>query len=278
MSIDKISALLAKAESTDNEAEADAYMKKAQMLATTYSIDLAVARSHVAKQQKREVPESRRVKVADERGRDINKHLIELMSVICHSNDLRLTISWGNTSITMFGFPSDMEVAEALFMSLSHQMVEAGGRYIKSGEWKGETYWGTIVERDHWGDVYDRYEGRKTYTARSARNAFYDGWISRIEQRLREARRAAIEEYKAAPENAPMENGQPTSGSGTDLVLKAKKKEVEEFYAKTSNARGSWKGSNAARGGAASGAGRSAANSARLGSQRGIAGKRGAIA
>jgi hypothetical protein len=48
MSIDRIAALLAKAERTDNAEEADAYLMKAQSIATAASIDLAMARSRTA--------------------------------------------------------------------------------------------------------------------------------------------------------------------------------------------------------------------------------------
>ena len=54
--IDRISALLAKAERTDNEAEADAYLMKAQQLATLASVDLAVARARIARRAPHQVP------------------------------------------------------------------------------------------------------------------------------------------------------------------------------------------------------------------------------
>ena len=43
--IERISALLVKAERTDNPHEADAYLMKAQALATMASIDIAAARA-----------------------------------------------------------------------------------------------------------------------------------------------------------------------------------------------------------------------------------------
>jgi len=46
--LERIAALLRQAENTDNPHEAEAFMSAAQRLATTTSIDLAVARAHSA--------------------------------------------------------------------------------------------------------------------------------------------------------------------------------------------------------------------------------------
>lgn len=268
MSIDKISALLAMAESTDNEAEAEAFMSKAQMLATAYSIDLAIARSHSAKAHKREQPMMKRI-VIGERGKHINKHLVELFSRVTNNNDLKMNVSYRSDWVELFGMPSDMEVSEAIYVSLSHQMVSAANLYIADGTWKGEAYKVGYGWDEEW----------KQYTAKTARNAFYRGYIERIGTRLSKARTEAIREYKSEVEHAPIEAGQvETKATGAELVLKAKTEEVRSFYQKTSTARGSWKGSASKAGGSASNAGRAAANSARLGAQRGIGGKRGAIA
>ncbi|MEI7630579.1 MAG: DUF2786 domain-containing protein, partial [Actinomycetes bacterium] len=75
MSIERISALLAKAERTDNAAEADAYLMKAQVLATAASVDLAFARAHTAKIEMRQSPEIRTVTIG-EKGKRANQHLI----------------------------------------------------------------------------------------------------------------------------------------------------------------------------------------------------------
>lgn len=270
MSIDKISALLAMAESTDNEAEAEAFMGKAQMLATAYSIDLAMARSHAAKASKREQPMMRQI-IIGERGKHINKYLIELFSKVTQNNDLRVTISHYSTYMNLFGMPSDIDVSEAIYVSLSNQMVEAANQFIAEGTWKGDVY--KYWDAEMWGYEY------KPYTAKTARNAFYRGYIERISTRLSQARADAIREYKSGVDHAPIEAGQvETMATGAEVVLKAKAEEVGTYYRQNSNARGSWKGSSSRAGGSASNAGRAAANSARLGAQRGIGGKRGAIA
>lgn len=282
MSIDRISALLAQAEGTDNEAEAQAYMRKAQMLATTYSIDLAVARANVAKSNRREVPEVKRMTLAPGRGKDINKHLIALMAVIVENNDLRMNIMGDSTGVILFGYPTDQDVAEALFASLAHQMVESADRYIRKGEWKGQTYEAQVRQKGWYGETYTDYID-KTYTARTARNAFYSGWITKINSRLREARQAAINERierdrLAASLNPAVAEAPAEAVTGTELVLKTKKREVGDFYKQKSNARGTWKGSSGARGGVAASSGRDAAARARITSQRGISGMAGSIA
>src|SRR5664280_1077312 len=49
----RIAALLRKAESTDNEHEADAYLQAAQRLATLSAVDIALARAHSEHRERR---------------------------------------------------------------------------------------------------------------------------------------------------------------------------------------------------------------------------------
>jgi Protein of unknown function (DUF2786) len=44
--LERLAGLLAMAENSENEAEAEAFMEKAQKLSTLYSISLATARAH----------------------------------------------------------------------------------------------------------------------------------------------------------------------------------------------------------------------------------------
>lgn len=130
--LDKISKVLHQAENASTEEEADAYFKRAQMLATRYSIDLAVARQHTAKKHKREEPEHRSFTVGRARKRG-NVQMVNLFHAIASNNDVRINIAHDSTTVYPFGFGSDLDVCEALFAHLSIQMVSEANRFLKSG-------------------------------------------------------------------------------------------------------------------------------------------------
>lgn len=264
--IDRISALLAKAERTDNEAEADAYLMKAQQLATLASVDLAVARARIARRESRQQPESRTTSIG-EKGRRANPHLIALFIAIAHANDAQVDIAANSTYVIGYGMPADLDVVETMFASLAVHMVHASQAYVSARSWQGETYAATIART--------RRREHRPHTAVTARAAFYRAYVERITERLSAARQQALEHLARHASPASAEG----SASGA-LVLRQKAAEVKAFHAQSSRARGSWGGySGAVRGssGSAAEAGRSAASRARLGRQIELPGKGPAI-
>lgn len=250
MSIERISALLAKAERTDNEHEAEAYLMKAQALATAASISLAVAQAHMGMRQERTQPQTRTV-IIGEKGKRANQHLISMFIATAHANDIKVDIASNSTFVIAYGMPSDLDVVEALFSSLAVQMINAGHRWVALDSWRGDTYMSVT-----------RVRGRsvrrvRAHTAHTVRVAFYRAYIERIAERLQRARTEVFAAERV-------------ESSATALVLRDKESEITAFHQQTSQARGSWQGySGQMRGdlGTATRAGRQAADSARLSQQ-----------
>jgi hypothetical protein len=258
--LDRIAALLAKAERSDNPHEAEAYLSKAQALATQASVDLAVARALTARREAREQPSSVTITIG-ERGKRANTHLVSLFVVVGQCNSLQVDIAHNSTYVIAYGMPSDIELVEALFASLATQMTSSATTWLALGQWRGDTY----VSRDGW---------RKEHTAQTARAAFYRAFIDRIGDRLRAVREEVLAEAQRQrvdiPADVPGGTAVATTGA---LVLRSKESEVRKFYREASSARGRWtgySGSVSRRGGSASRAGREAADLARTTSSKGI--------
>lgn len=245
--LDRIAALLAKAERTDNVAEAEAYLMKAQALATLASVDLAVARARTAKREARQQPEARTIQIG-ERGKRANTHLVSLFVAIGHANDVQIDVASNSTYVIGYGMPTDLDVVETMYTSLAVQMVHGSQTYLALGTWKGETY-----SAGRW--------DRRPHTAQTARVAFYRAFVGRISERLAQARAQAIKDQRLPRQER----------HGQELVLREKTAEVRAFHRSSSQARGTWGGYSGgvrrATGSAAS-AGRAAASRARLGRQQ----------
>ena len=255
--LDRIGALLAKAERTDNEAEAEAYLVKAQQLATLASVDVAIARARVAKREARQQPESRTTTIG-EKGRRANPHLISLFVSIAHANDAQVDVASNSTYVIGYGMASDLDVVETIFASLSVQMVHASQAYVSGRSWEGETYLAAVGR--------PRRRVRKPHSAQTARAAFYRAYVERISERLEQARSAALRR----------EGQSAVKRSEGVVALREKATEVKSFHARQSRARGSWGGyAGAVRSpsGTAATAGRSAASRARITPQQGLPGK-----
>lgn len=292
--IEKIAKLLALAENTKVEAEAAAYMEKAQQLATLHAIDLAKARSLDPSKKKSSAPVQRRVTLGERGTRGLNTY-VDLFDGIGRANDVKCNIAHNSTYIICFGFPEDIDTTEQLFRSLLVQMVTASQEYRKTGDWKKDTVYREAHYRkpnkaeraegytSYWDRIYVP-GGYRPVTWLTARLEFQQAYAYRISSRLRDAKNKAEAEAKAADAAAAAlipvaDNGESTTAApGTELVLAEKREEVDRFYKQTSKARGYWRGGYTSKGATNSrSAGASAANNARLSGQRTLGGAKRAI-
>jgi hypothetical protein len=213
--LDKIGKLLAQAEGTDNEHEADAFVTRAQELATTYAVDLELARARQAARRlspAEEQLEQRKLQIG-ERGKRGNRQLVALYLVVAQANDVVVNVAHDSTFVLGFGYPADLDVVEQLWASLATQMASAAARRLRAGEHKAARV-----------------------AAVSWRLSFYDGWMHAVQERLAQARQHALQQHDVAEPS--------TSGA---LVLRAKAERVQAFHDRESEARGSWRGAQGGR-------------------------------
>jgi hypothetical protein len=255
--VDRVGKLLAQAEGTDNEHEAAAFVERAQQLATMHAVDLERARERQRRRQQRGTAEplvQERVDVGG-KGRRGNRHRVLLYAVVAGVNDVMVNVAHDSTYVLGFGHRSDLDVVERLWASLAVQMTTAAQRRLDRGEHRSSGV-----------------------AALSWRLSFYDGWVDAVGRRLREARERALAQQPQAadPGSGPDADGEPPVSAA--LVLRAKAERVQDFYAQTSQARGSWRGAASGRtqgSGAAVRSGRADGSRADLGQDR--LGQRGRI-
>jgi hypothetical protein len=111
--LDKVRALLAKAEATGFEEEADAFLAKAQELMTRYNLSLAALEEAEAHEKAARV-ETRRCWLDD----PYLKQKALLLSVVARANRCRSVLSEEAGFSTLFGHPDDLDATEMLFTSL----------------------------------------------------------------------------------------------------------------------------------------------------------------
>lgn len=260
--LDKLAKILNQAEKASTQEEADAFFERAQMLSTKYSIELSVARSHVAKSQQREMPTVETIDIGEQGSHNLSV-FCELFMAIGQPNDITFNISNKSTYVVAFGMPSDIEVTKAIYASVVQQMMQAVNEFIRKGEFKNEmtTVWS--ARKGTW--------VTKPVDTRVAKRTFFDGYTSSIAYRLAMAKQKA--EVEAIREQDEQMAGSDESSS-TALVLANKREEIAEFYKSRSTARGSWRGGNKShysQSYSSREAGRTAGNRAILGSSGSIA-------
>ncbi|MEU7630177.1 DUF2786 domain-containing protein [Nocardia sp. NPDC049220] len=250
----RIGGLLRKAESTDNEHEAEAFLAAAQRLATKSAIDLAVARAHTTARERKATPVQRIIPIGVPGKRGLRTY-VQLFVAIASANDVRCDVARTSTQIYAYGFGSDIDTCEALYASLLVQMVRASDQYIKSGAYRSATVAKVVVEKRRGRPV--RRTVQAPVAGVTARLNFQMAFAARIGRRLAEVK--AQVEAEAMPEEAV--------ATGTALALRDKELELVDFYSRTSEARGTWRGPQASTGhsAAARAAGDRAGRVARLG-------------
>lgn len=260
--IDTVAALLAKAERTDNPDEADAYLSKAQQLATLYAIDLAAAAAANGGRSRSSTPVQRTIVMGQPR-KHVLPHLVALFLAIARPNDVKADIAHNSTYVIAYGLSDDIDTVEGIWLACAPRMVAECAQWIAGDSWRDDR----VGRWTHQGFVH------VPASARSAKAAFCSAFAARIGARLNDARAAAIAE---SDETAGQSTADPGSG-GAELVLVQKSEQIDEFYRSTSNARGSWRGFRGATAGRASASGQAgdaAGRRARLGTEEPLPGPR----
>lgn len=170
--LDRVRALLAKAESTNFPEEAETYTAKAQELMARYSIDHALLSDGTGV---REEPLGRRVGIDN----PYEAPKVILLDAVARSNRCRTVWSKAFGFVTVLGFPSDADAVELLFTSL---LVQATTAMVRAGSRR---------------DAYGRS------STRSFRQSFLVAYAQRIGERLNTATREATEQASQAMAGRP---------------------------------------------------------------------------
>lgn len=129
--LERVRALLAKAESTTFDAEAEAFTSKAQELMARHRIDQAVIAAHG--ESSRDEPIGRRVGLDD----PYAEAKAALLAAIADANGCRAVWSKNLGFSTLFGFAGDLDAVEELFTSLLVQATAAlrreGSKHDRAG-------------------------------------------------------------------------------------------------------------------------------------------------
>jgi len=179
--LSRIRALLAKAESTEFAAEAEALSARAQELMAKYSIDHALL---AAETGRNEEPGAQRIAVDN----PYEAPKTSLLQTVAQANRCRVVWSRELGLVTVIGFPADLDAIELLFTSL---LVQANSAMLRSG-----------AKRD----------GAGRSRTRAFRQSFLVSYAVRIGERLSEA--AGHAEQQAVAEQTAASTG----GGGKDLV------------------------------------------------------------
>jgi hypothetical protein len=136
----RVRALLAKAESTEFEAEAETFTAAAQSLMARYSIDVAMLAAQPGSRSGAEGPQERRLSI--DAPYEVPK--LMLLHVVASANRCRSVWHREVGFATVLGFTPDLQAVEVLFTSLLVQattaMTRAGSRRDGSGRLRTRSF------------------------------------------------------------------------------------------------------------------------------------------
>jgi hypothetical protein len=161
--LERVRALLAKAESTSFAAEAETYTAKAQELMARHSIDYALLSVGVGV---RDEPVGRRIGVEN----PYEAPKVLLLDAVAGANRCRAVWSSSFGFVTVLGFAADIDAVELLFTSL---LVQATAAMMHAGS---------------------RRDAHGRSTTRSFRQSFLTAFAQRIGERLATATKQATEQ------------------------------------------------------------------------------------
>jgi putative metallohydrolase (TIGR04338 family) len=193
--------LLAQAEATDSEAERETCMERVQRLATRHQVALAVLRARTTDQEFSAGPVEETVQIGEPGQRSLWCY-VNLMTGIMHANNLKGTVAYGNTSMTMLGFREDIDLAKQLFYSLTRQMQAAWERHLALNP----------VEYGYTG----RSMKLKKIATITRKNAFFGEFGNQMNRRLLEVKEQAM--AQEIQEAAARESWGSHEGAGTTDV------------------------------------------------------------
>jgi hypothetical protein len=188
--LERVRGLLAKAESTNFEAEAETYTAKAQELMARHSIDYAVLSAQTGGTDQ---PACRRVGIDAPYEAEKNA----LLSAVAHANRAQAVWSQQLGFSTLVGFPGDLDAIEVLFTSL---LVQATRAMTQAGQ---------------------RRDAHGRSRTRSFRQAFLSGFAHRIGDRLRQATEHATAEAVSEASAAGRASLLPVLASRDEQVTEA---------------------------------------------------------
>lgn len=189
--LERVRALLAKAESTTFDAEAEAFMGKAQELMAKYAIDVAMVAAATADARSLAAGvEARRLHLDD----PYAQQKAQLLGAVAAVNGGHVVWHEGWGFATVIGFPVELELTELTFTSLLVQMTRAMANAGSAGGHSRSASFRRAFVLSYANRVGERLEDARRRAHQEA-DVQYGGALVPVEQARREAVQRRSEEW-----------------------------------------------------------------------------------